>query len=230
MKAQDRLDDYRRWLADETGGFAVLNTNDMDRAMSRIKADASQYDLLAYYPATTPKPGSAHTVTVRSRRPGVSVRTRKGYSVPRVAGDKTPYQLSATNVPPTLLQGLEYPARQRSVRFTATASVAEGPAGTPPTASVTLVVDAHDLALAGKASVDYAVIAVGPDGGVLGHDVRRAEVDIDDTTRARLLQSGLHLESRVTLAPGTCTLRVSVADAATGRAGSLWMDVSVPAR
>ena len=85
MKAQDRLDDYRRWLADETGGFAVLNTNDMDRAMSRIKADASQYYLLGYYPVTTPKPGSAHTLTVQSRRPGVSVRTRKGYSVPRVA-------------------------------------------------------------------------------------------------------------------------------------------------
>ena len=88
--------------------------------------------------------------------------------------------------------------------------------------------DARDLALAGKASVDYAVVAVGPDGGVVGHDVRRAEVDIDDTTRARLLQSGLRLESRVTIAPGTCSLRVSVADAATGRAGSLWMDVSVP--
>jgi VWFA-related protein len=44
-KSQDSL----RVLADETGGIAVVNQNDFDKALKRIDADTSDYYVLGYY-------------------------------------------------------------------------------------------------------------------------------------------------------------------------------------
>jgi VWFA-related protein len=50
-KEQDSL----RVLADQTGGIAVVNTNDQTRAMRRIDAETSDYYVLGYY-STNPDP------------------------------------------------------------------------------------------------------------------------------------------------------------------------------
>ncbi len=44
-KSQDSL----RVLADETGGIAVVNQNDFDKALKKIDADTSDYYVLGYY-------------------------------------------------------------------------------------------------------------------------------------------------------------------------------------
>src|SRR5262245_2295088 len=50
-KTQDTL----RVLAEQTGGLAVVNTNDFDKALKRIDAETSDYYVLAYY-STNPDP------------------------------------------------------------------------------------------------------------------------------------------------------------------------------
>ena len=50
-KEQDSL----RVLAEQTGGIAVVNTNDQTRAMRRIDAETSDYYVLGYY-STNPDP------------------------------------------------------------------------------------------------------------------------------------------------------------------------------
>ena len=50
-KTQDSL----RVIADLTGGFAVVNTNDFAKAMQRIDAETSDYYMLGYY-STNPDP------------------------------------------------------------------------------------------------------------------------------------------------------------------------------
>jgi VWFA-related protein len=50
-KTQDSL----RVIADLTGGFAAVNTNDFARAMKRIDAETSDYYVLGYY-STNPDP------------------------------------------------------------------------------------------------------------------------------------------------------------------------------
>ena len=50
-KSQDSL----RVLADDTGGIAVVNQNDFDKALKRIDADTSDYYVLGYY-SSNPDP------------------------------------------------------------------------------------------------------------------------------------------------------------------------------
>ncbi len=53
-KSQDSL----RVLADDTGGIAVVNQNDFDKALKRIDAETSDYYVLGYY-SKNPDPDAA---------------------------------------------------------------------------------------------------------------------------------------------------------------------------
>ncbi|MCA1584359.1 MAG: VWA domain-containing protein [Acidobacteria bacterium] len=75
--------DSLRVLADETGGFAAVNSNDFNTAFQRIVDDNSSYYLLGYYPANDRRDGRLRKIEVRVNRPGVTVRARKGYVAPR---------------------------------------------------------------------------------------------------------------------------------------------------
>lgn len=67
-----------RDLAAGTDGVAVLNTTDLEGGLTRIAADLSSYYLLGYY-STGKLDGRFHAITVRIKRPGVSVRARRGF-------------------------------------------------------------------------------------------------------------------------------------------------------
>ena len=71
--------DTLRVLADNTDGRAIVNRNDLAAGMKQIMRDASGYYLLGYTSASAPTDGKFHTIDVRVKRPGVEVRSRKGY-------------------------------------------------------------------------------------------------------------------------------------------------------
>jgi VWFA-related protein len=63
-----KTQDSMRVLADETGGIAVVNTNDFTKAIRKIDAETSDYYMLGYY-SSNPDP------TQRRRR--IEIRVRK---------------------------------------------------------------------------------------------------------------------------------------------------------
>jgi len=65
-------------LADGTGGFVILNSNDLLGGMERIAHDQGQYYLVGYTPAESPE-NSCHTLKVKVDRGGTVVRSRSGY-------------------------------------------------------------------------------------------------------------------------------------------------------
>ena len=65
-------------LADGTGGFVIVNTNDLLGGMERIAKDQNQYYLLGYKPAISAD-GSCHTLKIKVGRSGTTVRARSGY-------------------------------------------------------------------------------------------------------------------------------------------------------
>jgi VWFA-related protein len=74
--------DGLRQLADGTDGTAVVNTNNIEPALRRIVDDLSSYYLLGYY-STGKLDGKFHAINVRVKRPGVTVRARRGYQALR---------------------------------------------------------------------------------------------------------------------------------------------------
>ena len=93
MRVLEQMDmggDSVNSLAVDTGGFVVRNTNMFDRAIVEIMDDATNYYVLGYTPAATPD-GKFHKISVKVKRPGLSVRARRGYTAaPRGGGTLRP--------------------------------------------------------------------------------------------------------------------------------------------
>jgi len=73
--------DSLRVLAEQTGGIAVVNQNDFDKALKRIDAETSDYYVLGYY-STNPDPlKRTRKIEVKAKRDGVQVWSRTSYSL-----------------------------------------------------------------------------------------------------------------------------------------------------
>ena len=71
-------------VAELTGGLAVFSTNDLAGGLARIVDDLSGYYLIGYVPDQAtfegrPGPARFHNVKVEVKRPGLKVRSRKGF-------------------------------------------------------------------------------------------------------------------------------------------------------
>ncbi len=84
-KSQDSL----RVLAEETGGFAVVNQNDLEKNLKRIDAETSDYYVLGFY-SNNPDPLRRNRrIEVKVVRSDVAtVWSRKGYSLKSPKGKK----------------------------------------------------------------------------------------------------------------------------------------------
>jgi VWFA-related protein len=89
------------YLAEQTGGFAVMNTNDLAWGLGRITNDVRDYYVIGYSPSagTFAKPGqkpSLHKISIKVNRPGLRVKTRKEFlgisDPPETARPTTPAQ------------------------------------------------------------------------------------------------------------------------------------------
>ncbi len=85
-KTQDSL----RVLAEQTGGIAVVNQNNFDKALKRIDAETSDYYMLGYS-STNPDPMKrTRKIEVKLvNRPGVSVWSRTSYSLRQLPKPET---------------------------------------------------------------------------------------------------------------------------------------------
>ena len=79
-----------RFLAEETGGAAVVNENDFESALKRIDAETSDYYVLGYYSSNSDPSKRVRAIEVKVNRPSITVASRRAYSL------KTP----GTPVPP----------------------------------------------------------------------------------------------------------------------------------
>ena len=65
-------------LAEGTGGFVIVNTNDLLAGLEKIAREQTQYYVLGYTPAISPE-GRCHALKVKVDRGGTIVRSRSGY-------------------------------------------------------------------------------------------------------------------------------------------------------
>jgi VWFA-related protein len=77
--------DALRILAANTDGLALLDNNDLKKQMRRVADDLTSYYLMGYYSTNNKLDGKFRSIKVRSKRPGVEVRSRRGYSAATLA-------------------------------------------------------------------------------------------------------------------------------------------------
>jgi VWFA-related protein len=66
-------------LATGTGGYVIVNTNDIAGGMQKIGREQDEYYLLGYTPAKDAAPGLCHALKVKLDKSGTNVRSRAGY-------------------------------------------------------------------------------------------------------------------------------------------------------
>lgn len=66
-------------LAVDTGGVVLFNVNNIGTALDEIAADTNTYYVIGYQPVNTRSDGTYRAIDVRVKRPGLTVRARKGY-------------------------------------------------------------------------------------------------------------------------------------------------------
>jgi VWFA-related protein len=70
-----------RYMAEETGGFAVVNDNDFVTALKRIDAETSDYYVLGFYSTNPDTSKRVRQLEVKVKRPDVTVSSRRAYSL-----------------------------------------------------------------------------------------------------------------------------------------------------
>jgi VWFA-related protein len=205
-------------LADRTGGKAFYNTNDIFGAVRQAIDDSRLTYQIGYYPEDVKWDGSFREVKVEVKRPGVEVRTRKGYFAlpdPKLtpATRRDALRMAAT----TPVEPTEMPA---SVHVTA--------ADVPGARSVTLAVRFDPRAMQfqqadGKwtATLETAFVQRGSDGEVLSAVEDTVQMNLPDQRYQKALQDGLSYTKQVAVDPNAADVRVILLDAGTGKLGAV---------
>jgi VWFA-related protein len=193
-------------LADGTGGFVIVNTNDLLGGLDRIAKDQNQYYLLGYKPAVSSE-GSCHTLKVKVERGGTTVRARSGYCNVR------PADLLAGN---PVEKDLETRA-SGEMKGNVTASM-QAPFfyTSPNTAQVHLAVEIPSTALAfekvkGKqhAAINILGIAYAPGGSIAARFSDTVNVDLEGKKEVEEFQKQpYHYENQFGIASGEYKLKV----------------------
>ena len=233
QSAMDELrlsQDSLRELADETGGFASVNRNNVDEAFDRLVSDNSSYYVLGYNPANDRRDGRFRKIEVRVTRPGVTVRARRGYVAPRGRPAAT---AKASNDPgdAALKAAVESPLPTTGIPMRLFAAPYKG---APPNAAITLAIELNVNALkftekngAYTNALSVVTVVADNDGKTRVNEKASVDLNLMPATLARARERGFRITSAVNLPPGRYQLRVSAADA-TGIAGSVVRTLVVP--
>jgi len=222
--------DSLRVLADETGGFASVSSNDFARAFSRIVQENSTYYVLGYYPTNEKRNGKFRKLEVRVTHPGYTVKARKGYVAPKGKPEKPAAGDKATSE--ALRDALNSPLPISGLTLSAFAAPFKG---AEPNASVlvTVEVPGTDFAFARRGGrfvddLEMSMQAIDETGKIRGGDHNAVKLDLRPETHAFVLQHGVRFLSRVSIPPGRYQLRIAAHEQNASRVGSVLYDLVVP--
>lgn len=222
-------------LAHQTGGFAIINNNDLGKGVGRIMDDLKGYYLIGYRPSdsTFEKRNGRlpyHQITLKLERPGLHIRSRQGfYGVPDL---KQPAVGPHTREE-HLVAALESPFVAGEVRLRLTALFGNVPQGS--FVRTLIHVDARDLTFKEQADgwhqadIDVMASSYGENGLIADYLSRTETIRARGKTYANMLRYGVNYNLLVPIKkPGAYQLRAAIRDTATDRIGSAYQFIEVP--
>lgn len=214
-------------IADETGGEAFYNRNDMADAMRRSLDEGSNYYTLSYVPQNHEWNGKYRKIEVKVAIKGTNTRHRSGY-----------YALAETPRDADAAEQLLVEAMQRTVpestRLLMKVQVLP-PSGERKSVSIDFAVVAADLDFADApdqkktAVVEFSAVALDKDWKPAGTASKTIDASLRPETYQSMLRAGFpgHLDLEVK--PGKYLLRLGVMDRHNQRIGTLDVPLEVPA-
>ena len=106
-----------RGLAEDTGGLAIVNTNNLESLLGQTMTRTSSLYLVSYSSTNSALDGKYRRITVKVNRPGVAVRARRGYVATRPAETRTAPSTDPGSKPDRL--SVAFGALESQVRFAA---------------------------------------------------------------------------------------------------------------
>jgi VWFA-related protein len=193
-------------LASGTGGFVIVNTNDLVGGLEKIGKEQDEYYILGYTPPESNE-DSCHVIKVKVERSGTVVRARSGYcnSKPRdmLAGNSTEKELenrASAAAPGNIAASMQLPFFYTSAN-TARVNVA-----------MEIPSDAIKFdKIKGKlhSAVNVLGIAYKPDGGVAARFSDTLKLDFENKKDLEAFQEHpLHYENQFDVASGQYSLKV----------------------
>ena len=221
-------------LADETGGSAVVRTNDLAGALARIARENSTYYLLGYRTDASRSPGRFRKLEVRVKRPGVQVRARRGY-IPADAKALTKKQEAEAKAgtSPSLRAALNNPLPIGDVPLRVFAAPFKG-AGKNASVLMAIEIDGGGLRFEERngrfnEKVEVSIVAVDYHGDVRGSDLQTIDLNLRPETHRTVSGSGgIRLLSRLDLPPSRYQIRVGVHESGGNGVGTVPYDIEVP--
>lgn len=223
------------YLAKETGGLAIRNTNDLSGGIRRVLEDQKGYYLIGYRPSSLTFTARAnrrqfHNLSVKVKRPGkFNVRMRHGFF--GVTDEEKP---RARTLAQQLLGAIVSPFGATGVRLQLTSLFSHDPRLGSIMRSI-LYIDTRDLTFTAepdglhKSVFDLAAITFGENGVPIDSVGKTYTIRFTDDQYKRALRSGLVYYVTVPIKkPGAYQLRMSMRDSVTERLGSASQFIEAP--
>jgi VWFA-related protein len=211
---------FLRQVTQETGGFAVVDTNDYREGLQQLVAENDSYYLLGYYPTNARTDGRLRQLEVKVNRPDVFVRTRNSYSAPKEAATR-PTTVHAALAAATAVPIAVIDTPLRAVA--ASVAPAAGGKKLPVAIALGLRTPAHvDGHVQPAITTDLQIAAYTTEG-------KREAFERRTVTAAPGLATD-HYEAliRIDLPPGRFRLRIAAHQQGTDKTGTVMVDVDVP--
>lgn len=237
-KEIERRDDFRNsqdglaYFAQQTGGKALLNSNDLNGGIQRALDEQAGYYLIAYLPnadSFDPTKRKFNKLEVKVKRPNLNVSSRSGFF--NTNTDSSPPQLTVER---QIAAALVSPFTQNDIALNVNALYADDPADGPYIRSF-LHIDAKSLKFTDdaegwkKASFDVAAATFGDNGVPVETKESKYTIRTKGPTYDTMLKRGFVYVLIMPLKKsGIYQYRVAVRDAETGKIGSASQIIDVP--
>lgn len=228
--------DSLRRLAEETGGFAALDSNSFASAFDRIVDSNSRYYVLGYAPPTDSQGDRFHQIEVRVKKPGLKVTARKGYvSRTQTAAERAKEEAAARarqslpgadSAAPQLRHVL--PGSQQTGLGMSVHAAPFRSTDKEASVALTIEVEGDHLSFVPPGKLEVSFYGVNDEGRPTAGVRKELDLALKPETVERVKEHGLRLNPRISLAPGKYQLRVGARDTVNGERGSVFYDLTVP--
>ena len=218
-------------LADATGGFSLVGSNNFTTAFDRIVRENSTYYVLGFTSSTEKRDGLHHSLRVRVTRPGLQVRAREGYIAP-LKNERLPEPSQVASLSVPVSNALTNPLSDVSVPIRLFAAPYKNPEDKTAVVAITAEIDPTALGLTERdgrftGELEVGFFATDVLGKVYRGQHYVADLALKPDTLEIARSQGIRVLSEIRLPPGRYQLRFAAGNPS-GKAGSVAYDLTVP--